>query len=236
MDVKEITAVIEETPYVQAKMSNASYKGAVFDELTPAQKAEIKGDKGDTGPQGPQGERGPQGPQGPQGVQGIQGEQGPQGIQGEVGPQGPQGQTGQTGPTGASGVYVGASEPNDPDVNVWIDPSGTPYTPSVDLTGYATQAWVQEQGYLSQHQSLSGYATEAWVGQQGYLSQHQSLEGYATQTWVGQQGYLTQHQDLSNYALVSQIPDVSGFKTESQINSLIAAYINNLGQAEGGSY
>lgn len=212
MDIREITAVIEETPYVQAKMSNASYRGATFDELTPAQKLEIKGDKGDTGPQGPKGDTGPQGPQGEQGIQGIQGEQGIQGVQGEIGPQGPQGATG---PTGPSGVYVGTSQPNDPDVNVWIDPTGTPYTPTVDLTGYATETWVQQQGYLTEHQSLNAYATKAWINQQGFL---------------------TQHQDLTNYALASQIPDVSGFKTESQINALIAAYINNLGQAEGGSY
>lgn len=215
MDIKEITAVIEETPYVQAKMSNASYKGAVFDELTPEQKAEIKGDKGDTGPQGPMGPQGPQGETGPQGPQGEVGPQGPQGIQGEPGVQGPKGNDGAAGEPGPSGVYVGATAPEDTDVKVWIDPTGNSYVPQVDLTGYATEQWVQNQGYLTSHQSLNGYATEQWVGQQGYL---------------------TQHQDLSNYALSSQIPDVSGFKTESQINQLIATYINNLGQAEGGSY
>ena len=38
--------------------------------------------------------------------------------------------------------------------------------------------------------SLSGYATEQWVGQQGFLTSA-SLSGYATQSWVQQQGYLT---------------------------------------------
>lgn len=33
----------------------------------------------------------------------------------------------------------------------------------VDLTGYATEDWVKEQGYLTEHQSLTGYATESWV-------------------------------------------------------------------------
>ena len=64
MDIKEITAVIEETPYVRAEMSNASYKGTTFEELTPEQKAELKGDPG---PQGPKGDPGPQGPKGDQG-------------------------------------------------------------------------------------------------------------------------------------------------------------------------
>ena len=44
----------------------------------------------------------------------------------------------------------------------------TPLTSS-SLTGYATQSWVQQQGYLTSA-SLNGYATQTWVGQQGYLT------------------------------------------------------------------
>ena len=36
-----------------------------------------------------------------------------------------------------------------------------------DPTGYATEAWVIEQNYLTSTE-LSGYATELWVGFQGY--------------------------------------------------------------------
>lgn len=36
-----------------------------------------------------------------------------------------QGPTGGKGETGNSGVYVGTSEPTDPEINVWIDPDGT---------------------------------------------------------------------------------------------------------------
>ena len=42
--------------------------------------------------------------------------------------------------------------------------------------------------------SLSGYATEQWVGQQGFLTAS-ALSGYATQTWVQQQGYLTSYTE-----------------------------------------
>ncbi len=38
--------------------------------------------------------------------------------------------------------------------------------------------------------SLSGYATETWVTNQGYLTSS-SISDMATMTWVGQQGYLT---------------------------------------------
>lgn len=57
-----------------------------FGELSPEQKAELrgpkgeKGDKGDPGTPGPEGPRGQQGAQGPQGPQGIQGPQGPAGV------------------------------------------------------------------------------------------------------------------------------------------------------------
>lgn len=34
-----------------------------------------------------------------------------------------------------------------------------------DLSGYATRQWVEQQGYLTTHQSLAGYAKEAYVQQ-----------------------------------------------------------------------
>lgn len=89
------------------------------------------------------------------------------------------------------------------------------YLTSADLSSYATQQWVGEQGYITdytvtqgdvtQHQSalsitenqisdlqdyltsadLSSYATETWVGQRGYLTST-DLDEYATETWVSQ--------------------------------------------------
>lgn len=52
-----------------------------FDDLTPEQKAELKGEQGETGPEGP---AGPQGPQGETGEQGPMGPTGPTGPQGEI--------------------------------------------------------------------------------------------------------------------------------------------------------
>lgn len=46
----------------------------------------------------------------------------------------------------------------------WTTPSASSSgSGTVDLTGYATQSWVKDQGYLTSHQSLSGYATQTWV-------------------------------------------------------------------------
>ena len=71
---------------------------------------------------------------------------------------------------------------------------------STALTGYATETWVQNQGYLTSHQDLSSYATQSWVSS-NFLSTT-ALSGYATETWVQNQGYL---DDDSDYFKVSSV-------------------------------
>lgn len=56
--------------------------------------------------------------------------------------------------------------------------------PSLD--GYATENWVLNKKYLTQHQDLSDYAKKTDIP---------SLTGYATQTWVEEQGYLKEEQN-----------------------------------------
>ena len=76
-----------------------------FEDLTPEQKATLKGDQGVQGAQGDRGVDGVQGVQGNQGEMGYQGDAGVQGPKGDstgvVGPQGPQGARGPQG-TGAA--------------------------------------------------------------------------------------------------------------------------------------
>ncbi|WP_339360992.1 collagen-like protein, partial [Streptococcus equi] len=62
-----------------------------FEQLTPEQKQQLKGDKGDPGPKGDIGPRGATGPQGPKGEPGINGMDGPRGATGPRGLQGPLG-------------------------------------------------------------------------------------------------------------------------------------------------
>lgn len=99
---------------------------------------------------------------------------------------------------------------------------------SVDLTGYATQAWVTEQ--------LSGYAASAHT--HDYVTAQQlsdaiagvsgggsvDLTGYATETWVGQQltGYsATNHNHDSSYAAKTHSHDYAA--TNHNHNSTYAA-------------
>jgi len=78
----------------------------------------------------------------------------------------------------------------------------TPLTSS-SLIGYATQSWVQQQGYLTSS-SLTGYATQNWVQQQGYLTSS-DISDMATKTWVGNQGYLTSTSSLNATNLTGTI-------------------------------
>ena len=97
----------------QGEMGNQGDKGVdgtvTFDELTPAQKEEIRGPQGfqgNEGVQGPiglQGNQGEMGNQGHQGEKGEQGEIGVQGHQGEIGMQGVQGEKGEQGEIGVQG-------------------------------------------------------------------------------------------------------------------------------------
>ena len=72
------------------------------------------------------------------------------------------------------------------------------------------KGWVNEQGYLTEHQDLSDYALKSDIP---------SLDGYATQQWVTSQGFLTEHQDLSSYALKSDVPSLDGYATESWVTN-----------------
>lgn len=72
-----------------------------FEDLTPEQKASLKGDKGDKGDTGA---AGPQGEPGPKGDKGDPGSKGDKGDTGETGAQGPQGEKGEPGTNGTTPV------------------------------------------------------------------------------------------------------------------------------------
>lgn len=113
VSIEQILKIVADVPLMENEASLYIVKGPAgpagpqgekgadgtmtFEDLTPEQKASLKGDKGDkgdTGAAGPQGEPGPKGdkgdpgPQGPKGDTGETGAQGPQGLQGEPGTNG----------------------------------------------------------------------------------------------------------------------------------------------------
>ena len=109
-------------------------KSLRYEDLTPTQKAELKGpkgDRGDTGPRGPQGIPGTVGPTGAKGETGQAGPAGPTGAQGPIGP---------TGPKGEPGTTDYNQLDNKPDLTRYVSKSGDTMTgnlivPSVSING-----------------------------------------------------------------------------------------------------
>ena len=84
----------------------------------------------------------------------------------------------------------------------------------VDLTGYATEKWVEDKGYLTEHQSLAGYATEEWV----------SIQDYASKTWIGEQGFLKEENNPAHTSqLVNDGEDGSSkFATIKEVEDILS--------------
>ena len=104
-----------------------------------------------------------------------------------------------------------------------------------DITGLASQTWVENKGYLTEHQSLKTINGESIVGTGNITISGGSadLSNYYTKTEIDNKGYLTEHQSLANYALKTEIPDVSQYQTATQVQTLIN---NALGVIENGTY
>lgn len=120
VSIEQILKVVADVPLMENEASLYIVKGPAgpqgpqgekgadgtmtFEDLTPEQKASLKGDKGDkgdTGAAGPQGEPGPKGDKGEPGPKGDKGDTGETGAQG---PQGLQGEPGTNGTTPVKGV------------------------------------------------------------------------------------------------------------------------------------
>lgn len=120
VSIEQILKVVADVPLMKNEASLYIVKGETgpvgpqgekgkdgtmtFEDLTPEQKASLKGDKGDTGPQGPKGDKGDTGAAGPQGDPGPKGDKGDPGENGAQGPQGEKGEPGTNGTTPVKGV------------------------------------------------------------------------------------------------------------------------------------
>ena len=137
-----------------------------------------------------------------------------------------------------------------------IDLSG--YATKDDIKDFATEQFVTDEIAKIEIPTLDGYATEAWVGEQGFLTEHQDItgkqdviedleviregaskgatalqevpEGYATEAWVGEQGFLTEHQDISGLATKEEVSEAV-LSAQTYADSLV----ENLKPYDGGT-
>lgn len=111
------------------------------------------------------------------------------------------------------------------------------YTPT-DLSDYYTKEQVD--ALIPEVPSLSGYATEQWVQEQGYLTEHQPLKTINNQVISGT-GNITisaETPDLSNYYTKEEVDElmpvvpinVSAFYNDANYvtSSVLSVYISNL--------
>ena len=87
-----------------------------------------------------------------------------------------------------------------------------------DLTGVPTKLsqFVNDSGFLTQHQSLVDYAKKTYVASEIAKIPQPDLSGYAKKTDI------PAPQDLSGYALKTEIPSVEGLATEGYVDEKIA--------------
>lgn len=108
---------------------------------------------------------------------------------------------------------------------------------NIDLTGYATESWVEGKGYT----------TMTAVEAKGYLTEHQDLSTYALKSEIptiptkisafeNDKGYLTAHQSLANYALKSEIPSLTNYSTTAQVQEMISSAIGQIVDGNEVSY
>ena len=93
------------------------------------------------------------------------------------------------------------------------------------LTGYATETWVGNQGYITSS-ALNGYATENWVGSQ--------ISDMATQTWVSG-NYLTQTNAAATYLTQTNAAATYLTKTDAATTYVSIAFFERLFKAYNGS-
>lgn len=120
VSIEQILKVVADVPLMENEASLYIVKGPAgpigpqgengadgtmtFEDLTPEQKASLKGDKGDKGDTGAAGPKGEPGPKGDKGEPGPKGDKGDTGETGAQGPQGEKGEPGTNGTTPVKGV------------------------------------------------------------------------------------------------------------------------------------
>ena len=169
------------------------------------------------------------------------------------------GKDGKDGKDGSDQVYVGADEPTDERVKLWIDTDATPSS-----SGAAdTIDW-------SKVQNKPNFADVATSGDYNDLSNKPtipSVEGLASETYVNEKvaaivipevptkvselendkGYLTEHQSLAEYAKKTEIPapytlptastsTLGGVKVDGNTITIADGVISSVGSAEPDAY
>ena len=171
------------------------------------------------------------------------------------GEQGIPGKDGKDGKDGSDQVYVGADEPTDERVKLWIDTDATPPSKTV--------SWDE----IENKPNLANVATSGDYNDLSNKPTIPSTEGLASETYVNEKvaaivipevptkvselendsGYLTEHQSLAEYAKKTDIPapytlptastsTLGGVKVDGSTITIADGVISSVGSAEPDAY
>lgn len=143
----------------------------------------------------------------------------------------------------------GMVEPQDPPAGGYVKPSDG--IPKTDLASDVQTSLRKADTALQEHQSLSDYATETWVQQQGYLTQHQDISGKLDKNQgsanagkvltVGSDGIVSpqdaagstnDYSDLSNKPQINSVA-LSGNKSLSDLGIEAEAFVVAITESNG---
>ena len=98
----------------------------------------------------------------------------------------------------------------------------------VDMTGYATEQWVTDKGYLTDIPNY--YITETELDAKGYLSEHQDISGkvdiadFEEATLVTSAALNALNQNLADKESDIQLLQTQVLELQNQISTLIGYY------------
>ena len=147
------------------------------------------------------------------------------------GEKGEQGIPGKDGKDGSDQVYVGADEPTDERVKLWIDTDATPPSKTVswdeienkpNLADVATSGDYNDLSNKPTIPSVAGLASETYVNEKVAAIKVPSLDGYAKTADLSTVATSGSYTDLSNKPT---IPSIEGLASETYVNEKVAAIV-----------
>ena len=90
--------------------------------------------------------------------------------------------------------------------------------PTTDLTGYATEQWVENKNYLTEHQDISGKSD---VGHKHVIADITDMPDYATKKYV---------DDAVDNIEIPEV-DFTGYATETYVDNKVADLVNSAPEA-----
>ena len=168
---------------------------------------------------------------------------------------GEQGIPGKDGKDGSDQVYVGADEPTDERVKLWIDTDATPPSETVswdeienkpNLADVATSGDYNDLSNKPTIPSTTGLASEAYVNEKVAAIVIPEVPTKVSEL-ENDAGYLTEHQSLVEYAKKTDIPapytlptastsTLGGVKVDGNTITIADGVISSVGSAEPDAY